>query len=445
MMHLHAICALLHAPAPQKENIEFTGISIDSRTLQAGHLFIAIRGTRFDGHAYLAQAIQQGARAAVVDHPIETTLPLIIVPNTTHALGVIAQAWRQQFSLPVVALTGSCGKTTTKSILAHILEQIAPTLSTQGTLNNEIGVPLTLLQLTQQHQFAVIELGTNHPGEIAYIAGLTQPNIALITNITPVHLAGFGSLAGIAAEKSTLYNALSKNGIAILNQADAFFSEFKQQNSQRTCLSFGLHPHNDVYATHCHTTTAGFPAFTLHYRQETGDVVLPLLGQHNILNALAAACAALALSIPFTAVQTGLCTVKAVNKRMNKRTTFNGVTLIDDTYNANPTAFLAAIDFLLQQKGKKILVVGDMGELGPDAAFYHAQLGQQAKEKGVDYLFAVGELSSHTVEAFGENAKHFLDKPSLIRYLRQMMNPEHILLVKGSRSAKMEEVVEGLL
>lgn len=444
MMNLHSVATLFNNPSPQAKNISFTGVSIDSRTIQTGNLFIAIRGERLDGHEYLEEAIKKGAAAAIVDHAIEASIPLIVVPNTTLALGTLAHAWRKQFHLPVVALTGSCGKTTTKAILANVFEQQGKTLATQGTLNNEIGAPLTLLQLNPSHKFAAIELGANHPGEIAYTAALTEPSVALITNIAPVHLEGFGSLEGVANAKSEIYAALSPQGTAILNQDDAFFPLFKKQNADRPHITFGLTNKSDVHANDIETTAEGFSKFTLHYRHETCTVILPLLGRHNVMNALAAAAAALALNISLAVVKAGLETVAPVNKRMNKYKTFNGAVLIDDTYNANPTAFLAAIDFLTQQEGKKILVTGDMGELGPQAAHYHEQLGHQAKDKGIDYLFAVGNLSAHTAKAFGEHGMHFAGKPALIAHLRQTVTPEHVVLVKGSRSAKMEEVVEGL-
>lgn len=428
----------------KRDEVICTGISIDTRTLKPGELYIAIRGTRLDGHDYLNEAISKGACAAIVDHVIETNIPLIVVPDTTHALGTLAQAWRRQFHLPVVALTGSCGKTTTKAILAHILEQVGPTLSTQGTLNNEIGAPLTLLKLTSEHQFAVIELGANHPKEIAYTAALTQPQIALITNIAPVHLEGFGSLEGVAQAKGEIYAALPKDGMALLNHDDAFFSQFKAQTEHHKTFTFGLTADSTISAHDIKNTAEGFPTFTLQYHNESCSITLPLLGQHNVMNALAAACAAYALNIPLALVKTGLESVTAVNKRMNKYHAFNGAVLIDDTYNANPTAFLAAIDFLTQQTGEKVLVVGDMGELGPDAIYYHEQLGQQAKAKGIQHLYAVGKLSAHAAQAFGTHGEHFSDKSQLIAHLRKAVTPEQVVLVKGSRSAKMEEVVEGL-
>ncbi|MBI5448231.1 MAG: UDP-N-acetylmuramoyl-tripeptide--D-alanyl-D-alanine ligase [Gammaproteobacteria bacterium] len=445
MMKLHTLTTLLHAPALPDENKSCTGISIDSRTLQTGNLFIAIRGERFDGHAYLDEVAQKGACAAVVDHTIDNApLPLIVVPHTVQALSCLAQAWRRQFSLPFVALTGSCGKTTTKTLLAHILAQQGATLSTQGTLNNEIGVPLTLLQLRAEHRFAVIELGANHPREIHSLAHLVEPDIAVVTNVAPVHLEGFGTLEGVARTKSELYEALPSKGIAILNHDDAFFPFFKKQTAHCKTLSFGFHHNADVRASELGINARGFPTFTLHYRQEICRITLPLLGQHNVMNALAAAGAALALQIPLSVVKTGLETAQAVNKRMNKHLTFNDAVLIDDTYNANPVAFAAAMDFLIQQAGRKILVAGDMGELGHDAAHYHEKLGKQAKQKGIHHLFTVGKLSSHATKAFGENAKHFETKAALIHHLRHFITPDQIVLVKGSRSAKMEEVIEAL-
>ncbi|OGT77743.1 MAG: hypothetical protein A3G71_07165 [Gammaproteobacteria bacterium RIFCSPLOWO2_12_FULL_38_14] len=445
MLDLHFIQTCLRQPI-QHKNILFNNVSIDSRTLQSGALFIAIRGANFDGHDLLNKAIEKGATAAIVSHAVTSSIPLIIVPDTIKALGQLAQLWRQTFTLPLIAVTGSCGKTTTKSILANILSQKGASLATTGTLNNEIGVPLTLLQLKKTHQFAVIELGANHPGEISYVASLAKPTIALITTIAPVHLEGFGSLEDVAKAKSEIYDALSDEGVAILNHDDTFYDFFKKQNQHRKYFTFGLTKKNNVYASDIVMTAEGFPKFNLHYGNDTTSITLPLLGKHNVTNALAAACAALSLEIALTDVKKGLESIIPEKKRMNRYTAFNQATLFDDTYNANPTAFLAALDFLTHQPGNKILVVGDMGELGSDAVYYHEQLGKQAKNKGIHCLLALGPLSAYTVNAFGneKTAKHFENKIELIAYLKKHLTPKDTVLIKGSRSTKMEEVVEAL-
>lgn len=445
MMSLKDVFALFHQNYTSLHSSTIENISIDTRSLKKGDLFIAIKGANFDGHAFLSAAIEKGACAAIVDHPIDNvTIPLVVVEDTTLALGTLAQAWRKKFHSPVVALTGSCGKTTTKTILAHLLSKVAPTLSTEGTLNNAIGAPLTLLKLKASHRYAVIELGTNHVKEIDYIANITQADIALITNIAPVHLEGFGTLEGIANEKADIYRHLSKEGIALLNRDDAFFPYFQEVNKARTCFTFGINAPCDIRASDIESTDQGYSKFTLHYGKESAPIVLPLLGEYNVMNALAAACAAYALSIPLAKVQEGLNSVTAPAKRMNHYRTQVGATLIDDSYNANPKAFFAAIDFLSQQAGQKILVAGDMGELGPEAPLFHEQVGRYAKEKKIDKLYAVGELSAHTAHGFGQQGQHFTDKKELITYLQKTIKPDDILLVKGSKSTRMGEVVEEL-
>lgn len=444
MMKLSEIYTLFKQPFTLEKDIDISHVKIDSRILQPGDLFVAIRGENYDGHTFIEEAKKKGAVAAIVSKPIQTTLPLIQVDDTLFALGQIAKYWRDKFTLPVVALTGSCGKTTTKTILANILAHCAPTLSTQGTLNNDIGVPLTLLNLTDKDQYAVIELGANHAGEIAYTAALASPQIGLITNIAPVHLEGFGSIDGVAHAKSEIYQALPPNGIAILNHDEPYYEKFKMLMAAHKSYTFGINRPSHVMATQIENLENGLSRFNLHYGKEIHSVTLPLLGQHNIMNALAAACVAYALEVPLKKTIQGIETVAPPSKRMNRYQTFNDGLLIDDTYNANPTAFFAAIDFLAQHSGRKILVVGDMGELGPEAEYYHAQVGEHAQLKGIDHLYSVGILSAHATYAFGENAQHFENKNDLIAHLKKNLTSGDIVLVKGSRSAKMEDVVMGI-
>lgn len=421
-------------------------ICIDTRKLTPGDLFIAIKGERFDGHDFLEEAVKKGAAAVIVEKKHATLpIPQLVVNDTIQALGTLAHAWRKQFNCKVIALTGSCGKTSTKTILANVLSQCGHTLSTEGTLNNAIGVPLTLLRLEASHDFAVIELGTNHFGEIEYIAKMTEAEIAFITNIGPVHLEGFGTLEGIAKEKTAIYSALPSQGIAIFNHDDPFYAQFASLKPQLQAFTFGIKQTSDVMARDIHLNEQGQAQFTLHYGESHCHIQLPLLGEHNVINALAAACVAFSLKLPLEKVKLGLETATAAQKRMNLYTLKKQIKLIDDSYNANPSAFKAAIDFLGQQAGQKILVVGDMGELGEKAAEFHQEIGHYAKQKGIDILCATGKLSCYTAEAFGQSAKFFPVKADLITFLKNQLQSNQAILVKGSRSAKMEEVVEALV
>ena len=444
MITLHFLQTFFQHPLSPTD-ISFTSISTDSRSLQPGALFIALSGTNFDGHDYIAKAIAKGAAALIIQKPYpNATIPTFLVDDTYKALGKIAAAWRAQFSCPIIALTGSCGKTTTKTLIANILAKSGPTLSTQGTLNNHIGVPLTLLQLTHDHHYAVIELGANHPGEIEYLTKITNPTHALITNAGPVHLEGFGSLAGVARAKGEIYANLSPQSVAILNLDDAFAKDWQKIIDKHPTLTFGLTDQAQVSARHIHLNLQGQSEFTLVTAQKEILISLPLLGLHNISNALAAAASAVALGLPLILIKQGLAVSNAVTKRLTLCQAYNGGLIIDDTYNANPAAFKAAIQTLMHFPGKKILVMGDMAELGEDTVFYHEQLGKDAHKAGIEILFATGPLSAHAVKSFGENAFHFENKQQLIQSLKEKLTQDAVILVKGSRSAKMEDIVENL-
>jgi UDP-N-acetylmuramoyl-tripeptide--D-alanyl-D-alanine ligase len=425
--------------------IAFNGFSIDTRTLQPGNLFIAIKGERADGHDFLAAAQEKGAAAALVTRLVDSTLPQLQIDNTIAAMGTLGAAWRSQFTLPIVAVTGSNGKTTLKNMIASILTAAcndpSAVLATQGTLNNDLGLPLTLARLEAQHRYAVIEMGMNHPGEIAYLTQLTNPHVAVITNAAASHLEGVGDLAGVARAKSEIFIGLANDGIAILNRDDAFFPFWREQIGKHAYLTFGLHPDADISTT---LTDAG-SALNIHTPQGSVQVLLPLLGKHNVLNALAATAAGLAMGVDLTAIKTGLEKVAPAPGRVQLHTLTNGVKVIDDTYNANPFSLQAAVETLKSFAGKKILVLGDMKELGLDAQSFHAIAGEQIRQAGIQYLFTYGELSKNTAQTFGEGAQHFNEQDQLVNALKPFLQNQTTVLIKGSRSMHMEKVVAGLV
>lgn len=441
---LSSISQLLNA-THYGDDIPIQSVSTDSRTIQPGDLFVALVGEHFDGHDYLAQAHQHGAAAAMVSRQALTTLPTIHVQDTRLALGQMASVQRREFNLPIVAVTGSSGKTTVKEMIAAIFKQAGPTLATQGNLNNDIGVPLTLLKLSAEHTYAVIEMGANHPGEIAYVVGLTQPSAALITNVAPAHLAGFGSVEGVARAKGEIYQGLTREGIAVMNADDPFSGLWQASLEGRRCLTFGIKQPADFYATHLNPNAEGKFSFILHTPVGETVIQLPLPGQHNVMNALAAAAATAAVNIALFDIKQGLESVAPVKGRLLSREGIAGARVIDDTYNANPGSVQAALNVLAQCAKPRILVLGDMGELGDYSEHYHTQIGQQARELGIENLFACGALTRLTVLAFGTGGYHFADRESLIEALRPWLQTNMTVLVKGSRSAKMESVVAALL
>jgi len=412
-----------------------SNISTDTRTLKKGELYIALKGENFDGHDFLKQAYEQGAIGAIVSRMVDTPLPLLQVEDTRIALGQLAKMWRNQFDIPVIALTGSCGKTTTKAMLASILSRCGETLVTEGTLNNDIGVPLTLLQLTDKHQFAVIEMGTNHFGEIAYITNIAQPTIACVLNAGPGHLEFFGDVAGVAREKADIYAGAK---IGIINLDDEFSDSWQQKIKKH--ITFSTKKKADVWASDIQ-----YPNFTLHIGEKSVSIQLPILGQHNVSNALAAAAMVQPLNIAIDAIKTGLEAFSPVSKRLVQMQGLNHSVLIDDSYNANPSSFGAAVNLLAAFPAQeKILIMGDMGELGSNAPQYHADIGAQAKQKGIQKLYAVGRLSQKAAEAFGEGAHYFIDQATLIKAVTTQLHSGVVVLVKGSKSSKMGNIVGAL-
>jgi UDP-N-acetylmuramoyl-tripeptide--D-alanyl-D-alanine ligase len=422
---------------------EFFGVSSDSRKVPAGSLFIALKGERHDGHEYVLEAARQGAAAALVERRLHVAIPQIIVPDTRLALGQLAAAWRVVVGTPLLAITGSNGKTTTKEMAASILGQAGPVLATRGNLNNDIGVPLTLLRLTRDHRFGVIEMGANHPREIAYLTTLARPDVALLNNAAPAHLEGFGSVEGVAHAKGEIFFGLRDGGVAIVNGDLTFADLWRDMAGPHRVVTFGLEKPADVTAT-WHTQNGGSLLRITHPRGSF-EVHLALAGRHNVMNALAVTAATLAFGVGTEAVQRGLESMRPVHGRLEERQGIHGVRVIDDTYNANPASVRAGMEVLAARSGRRILVLGDMAELGSEGAALHAEAGRAARELGLDGMYATGDLSRHAVEAFGAGARHFADQAALIEGLRADVGAGTTVLIKGSRSRRMERVVEALV
>lgn len=440
-----------------KTNAEVTNINIsnvftDTRTPMPDGLFVALNGERFDAHDYVDQAQEQGAVALLVEREVVSELPQIIVSDTVTGLGQVAHLVRRDFTGGLAAITGSCGKTTVKQMLAAIAAESAPVLATSGNLNNHIGVPLTLLQLAPEHRYAVIEMGASAVGEINYLSSLGQPSVAVVTNVMPAHVEGFGSVDAIAATKADIYQHLQTNGMAIINIDDHYAPQWLTQLNElvrEKAISFVTVSMKDSsadwFVNNCQLHADG-SQFQLHHNGQTIAVQLPLMGQHNIHNALIAAALASAMGLTDQHIATGLEKAANANSRLTRLAGIHGAHIIDDSYNANPDSVKAAIDVLAEQPGThRWLVLGDMGELGSDANAMHADVGRYALEKGIENIMTVGELSVHTAEAAGERGRHFDDQQSLIHCLKTLLTTDSTVLIKGSRSSHMEVVRDGLV
>jgi UDP-N-acetylmuramoyl-tripeptide--D-alanyl-D-alanine ligase len=416
------------------------GVSHDSRTLPARALFVALPGERSDGHDFVA-GLAGRAGAALVEHELAVAMPQIVVADTQAALQQLARAWLAQLHPQVAALTGSNGKTTTKSLLASILQQVGSTHATPGNYNNEIGVPLTLLGLGPEHRFAVIEMGCGKPGDIDELAAIAPPHAAAVTNVAAAHLERLGTIDGVAQAKAGIYRGLIPGGTAVINADDAFAGYFREQAAAHRVLDFAI---DAPAAVRAEALSIGMrSSFRLVSPAGSCAIELPLPGRHNVMNALAAATLALALDAPLGAVATALAGAVAVTGRQ-RRLPLHGGVLYDDSYNANPGSLAAAIDTLALEPSPRWLVLGDMAELGPEASGLHAQCGQLARDRGIDRLYALGPLSAAAVAAFGANARNFPSVDALIDQLRQDWQPGTAALVKGSRSSRMERVVAAL-
>jgi len=427
----------------------FERVSIDTRTLQKGDLYCALVGRRFDGHDFVEQAAQRGATALCVQRRVAVALPQWIVPDTRLALGRLAAWWRTRWGKPIVGITGSNGKTTCKEMIAAILAEAGATWWTQGNLNNDIGVPLTLLGLRDAHRHAVIEMGANHPGEIAYTANLTQPDVAVITNIGPAHIAGFGDTDGVAREKSALFSALTTNGVAVINSDDRYFSFLRDATAGRRVLTFGLTADAEVHVEtigDTHIAETGFVTpFTVNALGQRHPMMLALAGRHNIANALAAIAAGLALDIDLATMARGLGKMRPVTGRLQLWRTRQGAWLIDDSYNANPASLHAALDVLRHCPGEHWVALGAFGELGPDSVAIHADLGDALRRAGVTRLWATGEDARWTAERFGKGGTYYQEQSALIDALSAALTGNETLLIKGSRAQQMERVAGALV
>ncbi|MEK2609183.1 UDP-N-acetylmuramoyl-tripeptide--D-alanyl-D-alanine ligase [Pseudomonas shirazensis] len=426
-------------------DVSFDGVSIDSRSVGAGQLFVALTGPRFDGHDYLADVQAKGAVAALVEREVEgVDLPQLVVADCRGALGQLGAFNRAGFDKPVAAITGSSGKTTVKEMLACILRTRGPVLATRGNLNNDLGAPLTLLEIASEHSAAVIELGASRLGEIRYTVGLTQPQVVILNNAGTAHVGEFGGPEKIVEAKGEILEGLGEGGTAVLNLDDKAFAIWHKRAGDKRVLSFALNnPQADFYASDIGRDARGCPAFTLHSAAGSVAVQLNLLGTHNVSNALAAAAAAHALGVSLPGIAAGLNAVQPVKGRTVAQITANGVRVIDDSYNANPTSMCAAIDILAGFSGRTVLVLGDIGELGQWAQEGHQLVGDYARGK-VDALYAVGSNMTHAVRAFGAEGRHFATQAELIDAVSSETASDTTILIKGSRSAAMENVVAAL-
>jgi len=444
MVLLSQIAQMLNLQWSGKD-VEIRGFNTDSRTIKPQDLFIALPGERFDGHDYLSQVAQAGAAAVITSRDVVTSLPILSVENTYQALFELARQWRMKFKTPMACITGSCGKTSTRALLQNICATVGPTLASEKSFNNEIGVPLTLLRLREEHQFAVLELGANHPGEIAKLVKIAKPNVATITNAGPAHLAGFGNIEGVARAKGEIFRELPEDGFAVINQDDPFADFWRESVREAECLTFGVHQHADIMAANIHFNREFKPSFVLQTPLGHRIVQLQLLGEHSVANALAAAACAYALGISLDHIKQGLETGLAEVRRLNEKRGFANATIIDDSYNANPASVKAAIDVLSKRDGTLVLVLGDMLELGAGSGEWHEKIGQQAQSAGIQHLFCFGDQSQMAAKAFGASAYHFNSQDELVKNLRQILNDQVTVLVKGSNSMGMNKVVEALL
>jgi UDP-N-acetylmuramoyl-tripeptide--D-alanyl-D-alanine ligase len=440
-------------------DVRFSAVSSDSRKMVQGDLFIALRGENFDGYEFIEQAAKCGAAAAVVNansvgshketrgkKEVGAVIPLLVVEDTRVALGKLAAYWRKQFDIPLIAITGSNGKTTVKEMLASILSVAAgnetSVLATVGNLNNDIGLPLTLLKMGRQHRYAVVEMGMNHPGEIDYLTRIACPDMALVNNASTAHLEGLGSVEAVARAKGEIFAGLRANGTAIINADDQSAPLWRALVGAHPLLEFGLGQQADV-SGRWHPKEFGLQ---IEVRTPQGSFTtdLQVPGEHNACNALAAVAAAIGLNIPLETIAAGLERFGGVAGRLQRKQARHGAALIDDTYNANPASLSAAIGVLARANGKRVLVIGDMGELGEKAASLHAETGIEARKAGIERLFALGALTVNTTREFGSGGRHFENIEDLQDALEKELDGDTTVLVKGSRFMKMERVVQFL-
>lgn len=423
-------------------DVRFARVSTDTRTLQANDLYVALVGENFDGNDFVAAAFDKGACGAVVSRDTGIDRPQLRVKDTTIALGEIARLNRLASSARVVAITGSQGKTTVKEMIAAILRVENRVLVTRGNLNNHIGVPLTLLELDAGHDCAVVELGASGLGEIAYTVRIALPHVAVLTNAAATHIEGFGDLDGVVRTKGEIIDGLQEGGVAVLNADDPYFSVWAARAATKRMVSFAVDAAADYRVDELQLDALGASRFIL--RSPAGDarVTLALTGKHNVLNAVAAAAASIEAGASLEAVVEGLAQVHPVAGRLSQLPGIAGAIVIDDSYNASPASFRAAIEVLASSAGNTVLIVGDMGELGTQSEQAHIELGLYAKQCGIGALWATGTYSALSVDSFGEKGCFFSSQEALIRHAQERLREGDIALVKGSRSAAMDRVVE---
>lgn len=430
------------------QDILIDKVSTDTRSIEAGSLFIALKGPNFDAHDFINLAETAGAAAVIISKPVPTSLPTILVEDTRLALGALGKAVRDEVAPKTVGITGSSGKTTVKEMVASILSLKGNVLATNGNFNNEIGVPLTLLRLEKSHEFAVIEMGANHLGEINYTCSLAQPDVSTIVNASAAHLEGFGSLFGVARAKSEIFNGLQSEGLAILNKDSQFFEYWAGKLTEKRTCTFSMEAGNgDFYPEDVIVGLDGCAQFDLCTPQGKTSIWLTLPGIHNVNNALVAAALAMEVGASLEQVATGLRQLKQVSGRLNVKELSNQIRILDDTYNANVASVNAAIDVLSSFPGRRIAILGDMGELGEKARYYHEKVGEYAQQKGVNDFYSLGVLSQSASDVFGSSGHHFSDLGELVASLNEQLAYEKqdiTILIKGSRSARMENVVKAL-
>lgn len=425
-------------------DVSFSHISTDTRTLQPGDLYVALLGENFDGNDYVDQAFDNGACAAIVSRVFENNFPHIVVKDTTIALGELGRINRLASRAKVVAITGSQGKTTVKEMIGKILSQCGDVLLTHANLNNQIGVPLTLLELENRHDFAVIELGASQPGDIAYTVRLACPHVSVLTNATATHLDGLKDVQGVVRTKGEIIEGLDSNGTAVLNADSAYFSQWSDRAMGKALLSFGLIDSADFRARDISIDTGFGSHFILHTPKGEISINLKLQGMHNVSNALASAAASIAAGANLSQVKSGLEQMSPVVGRLHQMEGPRKSVLIDDSYNASPSSTRAAIDVLARFPGTRVLIMGDMAELGNIAESAHKDVGCYAKEMSIDIVWTIGDLSSFIASEFSGNSTHFKTQDELIKHALVTLKSNFAVLVKGSRSARMNEIVKKL-
>lgn len=425
----------LHLPSGVSEDDAFVGMTQDSRALKPGNLYCALLGERVDGHRFVVDAADAQAAAALVSRVVDAPIAQIVVDDVVRAMGRLAGAWRAAMNVRVVAITGSNGKTTVKTMLASIMRRCARTLATRGNYNNEIGVPLTLAALGEQHRYAVVEMGCGKPGDIEYLAAMARPEVGVVTNAGPAHLERLGSIDGVARTKGELFAALGADAVAVINRDDDYFEYWRGLCTESRQLSFGRSGRADIRLEGDTRVVTPSGAFSL-------ELALP--GEHNRMNALAAAAAALALGLTNDDVASGLAAVDSLPGRLSERRMGGGWRLIDDSYNANPASIYAGLQVLAARPGQRWLALGEMAELGEASTKLHREIGRAAHDLGIERLFAIGAHAESVADAFGAGGEAFNDMDVMARRLHDLLEPEVTCLVKGSRSAHMEQLIDRL-